>query len=31
VQEYCAKSGKAMEVTSEDVGPVTADVFFTCK
>ncbi len=27
---YCAKSDKKAEVTSKEVGPVTADVFFTC-
>jgi hypothetical protein len=29
-EEYCAKSGKKAEVTSKEVGPVTADIFFTC-
>lgn len=27
---YCAKSDKKAEITSKEVGPVTADVFFTC-
>lgn len=30
-KEYCAKSGKEMTINSEDVGPVTADLFFSCK
>jgi hypothetical protein len=29
-EEYCAKSGKTAQVTSKEVGPVTADIFFTC-
>jgi len=28
--EYCARSGKVAEVTTEEVGPVTADVYFIC-
>jgi len=28
--EFCAKSGKKSEITSQELGPVTADVFFTC-
>jgi hypothetical protein len=28
--EYCAKSGKVAEVTTEEVGPVTADIYFVC-
>jgi hypothetical protein len=28
--EHCAKSGKVAKVTHEDLGPVTADVYFAC-
>lgn len=28
--EYCAKSGKVATVTTEEVGPVTADIYFAC-
>jgi len=28
--EHCAKSGKMAKVTNEELGPVTADIFFTC-
>jgi hypothetical protein len=28
--EFCARSGKTSEITSQELGPVTADVFFTC-
>jgi len=27
---HCAKSGKVAKVTHEDLGPVTADVYFAC-
>ncbi len=29
-EEYCAKSGKKADITNQEVGPVTADVYFTC-
>jgi hypothetical protein len=29
-EAHCAKSGRASELTRQEVGPVTADVFFTC-
>ena len=29
-EEYCAKSGKKAEITNQEVGPVTADIYFTC-
>jgi len=29
-EEYCGKSAKKAEVTNQEVGPVTADIFFTC-
>jgi hypothetical protein len=28
--EHCAKSGKVAKVTHEDLGPVTADIYFAC-
>lgn len=28
--EYCGRSGKMAKVTSEELGPVTADIYFTC-
>jgi hypothetical protein len=28
--EYCGRSGEIAEVTSEELGPVTADIYFTC-
>ena len=28
--EHCRRSGKIAEVTSEELGPVTADIYFTC-
>jgi hypothetical protein len=28
--EHCARSGKKSEITSQELGPVTADVYFTC-
>jgi hypothetical protein len=27
---YCSRIGRIAEVTSEDLGPVTADIYFTC-
>jgi hypothetical protein len=27
---YCGRTGKIAEVTSEELGPVTADIYFTC-
>ena len=29
--EYCGKSGKKAVVTTEEVGPVTADIYFVCE
>lgn len=29
-EAYCAKSDRKAELTSKEVGPVTADIFFTC-
>lgn len=28
--EYCGKSSRKAELTAQEVGPVTADIFFTC-
>ena len=28
--EYCGRSGQVAKVTSEDLGPVTADIYFIC-
>lgn len=28
--EYCGWSGKKAQVASEELGPVTADIYFTC-
>jgi hypothetical protein len=28
--EHCAKSGKKAEVTNQEAGQVTAEIFFTC-
>ena len=27
---YCGRTGEIAEVTSEELGPVTADIYFTC-
>ena len=27
---YCSRTGQIAEVTSEELGPVTADIYFTC-
>ncbi len=29
-EAYCAQSGRTSRVTEQDLGPVTADVYFTC-
>ena len=29
-EAHCAKSDRKAELTSKEVGPVTADIFFTC-
>ncbi len=29
--EYCGKSGTVAVLTSEEVGPVTADIYFVCE
>ena len=29
--EYCGKSGNVATLTSEEVGPVTADIYFVCE
>lgn len=28
--EYCAKSGKVAKIYNEEVGPVQADIYFSC-
>ena len=28
--EYCSRTGEIAEVTNEELGPVTADIYFTC-